>query len=406
MKIRTRIALVLAASLIVAGSLALLVNAIAFQHVSYVTWSSYRDTMLQELGVSRDAALRSLDANPQLLFQAPGDVTRGPTGKTIDEASQAVQRRAVERTADQSRRWTVAALLAVTVGALTAGWFLAGRILRPIRLITRRAHAASALDLGARVALEGPNDEVKELADTFDEMLDRIALSFDGQRRFSAQVSHELRTPLAVTRSEVEMLLADADDTTLRTRLETIADANERAERLVSQLLVLARTDTRDLDRATFAFDELVGNVVGRAVEGPSWSGVRADVELRSTTVVGDRALLESLVRNLVDNAGRHNRRSGWVSIVVQPSPDGRRAVLDVSNSVAGGVGDSDDGAPGSAHIGLSIVAAVLDAHDGTIEWRRDPGAVTAHVELAATTDRAARALAAATIDDRVLNGT
>ena len=387
MRIRTRIALVLAASLIVAGALALVVNAVTFEHASYVTWSGYRDSMLEQLGITREQAVRGLAANPEVLFDAPQGIPGAPTQQSIDEASQAAQRRAVDDAADRSRRWTVVGILAVIAVALAAAWLLAGRILRPIRLITKRARDASALDLDARVALTGPNDEVKELADTFDAMLDRIAHSFDGQRRFSAQVSHELRTPLAVTRTEVDLLLADVDSATLRTRLETIADATARAERLVSQLLVLSRTDARDLDRTTFALDELVGNVVGRAVEGAVWSGLKVDLDPHSTTVTGDRALLESVVRNLVDNAGRHNREDGWVRVVVEPSDDGQQAVLEVSNSIPAGVHVEDGAAPGAAHIGLSIVAAVLQAHDGTITWRRDAGSVTARVELPATPD-------------------
>ena len=267
MKIRTRIALVLALSLIVAGSLSLFVNAFAFEHASYQTWGSYRDALMKEVGVPRQTAVAFVRAHPEVIFGTTGNFG-GLINKTVDQASKDVQRRAVDQAVARSRRWTVVGLLAVLLGALTAGWLLAGRILRPIRLITKRARTATAVDLGARISLAGPNDEIKELADTFDTMLDRLAQSFDAQRRFSAQVSHELRTPLAVTRSEVEMLVADLDEPALRARLGTIAEATERAERLVSQLLVLSRTDIGDLDRTTFAFDELVGNVVGRAVEG------------------------------------------------------------------------------------------------------------------------------------------
>ena len=388
MTIRIRITILLAASLTLAGSLTLLVNAIAFQQASYQTWDSYSDALVEELGISREMAIRAIGENPEIVFGPPYGIRGNAVVEArVDEASRTVQRRATDQAVDRSRRWTLVALLAVTVGAVIVGWFLAGRVLRPVRLITKRARDASALDLNARVLLVGPNDEIKELADTFDAMLDRIANSFVVQRQFSAQVSHELRNPLAVARSEVEMLLGDIDDAMVRQRLEAVVDATERAERLVAQLLVLSRTDLRDLDRDTFAFDDLVGNVVGRAVEGAVWPRLRVDLELRSATVMGDRPLLESLVRNLVDNAGRHNRPDGWVRIGVAPSADGEHAVLEVSNSIPEGsaVHTGDGPPPGNPGTGLSIVAAVLDAHDGAIEWRHHQSSVTARVELPAT---------------------
>jgi hypothetical protein len=133
--------------------------------------------------------------------------------------------------------------------------------------------AAAHDDLSGRVSLEGPKDEIREMADTFDVMLDRIAPSFEVQRRFSAQVSHELRTPLALMRTEIDMLVDDLDDAELRGRLGRVAEVTEvteRADRLVAQLSVLARVQAGDLTREVFGLDEMVGNVVGRAMEAPS----------------------------------------------------------------------------------------------------------------------------------------
>ena len=299
----------------------------------------------------------------------------------MDEASREIQRRTLQHAVAQSQRWTLLALVGLAIGAVTIGWLLAGRILRPVRLVTKRARAAAELDLRSRVSLTGPNDEMKELADTFDGMLDRIGTSFEAQRRFSAQVSHELRTPLSVTRSEVELMMADAGDGAQR-HLHVIAEATERAERLVSQLLVLSRTDTLDLDWAEFSFDELVGNVVGRAVERPSFSGIRVDLELQSTTVVGDRALLESLVNNLVDNAGRHNVPEGRATITVRPSDDDQLAVLTVSNSSQRDPAREAGSPPAEPHIGLTIVEAVVAAHQGRISWVGEGDDVVVSVEL------------------------
>jgi signal transduction histidine kinase len=270
----------------------------------------------------------------------------------------------------------------VTVAGTFAAWILAGRFLRPIRLISDRARVASGDDLSVRVSLDGPDDEVKDLADTFDAMLDRIEGSFEAQRRFSAQVAHELRTPLSVSRTEVEMLLDDLPDPGVRIRLTNVAEATRRAERLVSQLHVLSRTERGDLAHDPFALDELVGNVVGRVVEQPAWQTVHLDLELRPAAVLGDRTLLESLVRNLVDNAGRHNRPGGRARVAVRSSDDGRWSELVVANSVR------DDGTPvdpsSRAHVGLTIVDAVVRAHDGTVGWHTSPGEVTAVVRLPA----------------------
>lgn len=383
MRIRTRIAFNLAVSLILAGTLALAVNAIAFDRAEYPAWHTYRDELMDEMLVSRKDVTRAISENPELLFE-PGD-RRSPGGPSLEEASESVQRRAADRAAERSRRWMVVAFLAVTAGALVSAWVLAGRILRPVRLVTAQARAAAEHDLSGRVSLEGPRDEIQELADTFDVMLDRIAHSFEVQRRFSAQVSHELRAPLALMRTEIDLLVDDVDDADLGARLGRVAEATGRADRLVSQLSVLARAEAGDLTREVFDLDELVGNVVGQTMETPELRDVRVDLDLELASVAGDRALVESLVRNLVHNAGRHNRPEGWVDVTVRLSPDGDHAELTVANSVADG-GKPHRTPPGSPHIGLTIVAATIEAHGGSIEWSCEPGSVTATARLPATT--------------------
>ena len=386
MTARTRITLALAVALVVAGSLALAVHAVALGRADYPAWDDYRDELLAEMDVSHAGALRALDEDPGLLFDPPPGEPLSTNGVTVEEASLAVQRRAVDRTADRSIRWAGGAFVLVAALSLGVAWLLAGRFLRPVRLVTERARAASGHDLSVRVALDGPDDEVKDLADTFDAMLDRLERSFQAQRRFSAQVAHELRTPLAVTRSEVGMLLDDHAGTDLGHRLTRVADATHRADRLVNQLHVLARTDRHDLRREAFPLDELVGNVVGRAVEAPAWQAIRAELDLAATPVVGDRDLLESLVRNLVHNAARHNRPGGWAHVAVGPTPDGAWAELVVSNSTdrAAGTGGATRGAPGPANVGLTIVHAVLDAHRGALDWHHGPDRVTARARLPA----------------------
>ena len=387
MTIRARIAIMLAVALTVAGSTVLVINSIALSHTDFPTWSAYRDALLAEMNVSREGAVRAIDENPELLFDAPVDEHLSGSRPTINQASEAVQDRAIDRARERSRRWTAIAFVCMTLSALIVAWLLAGRLLRPLRLITARVREASGSERDVRVGLEGPNDEIKELADTFDEMLDRVGRSVDRQRRFSDQVCHEMRTPLAITRTEIDLLLEDVEDGAVRERLTRVADATGRAERLVARLLVLSRTENDDLDLEPFALDDMVGNLVGRSVEGPEWRAIRVDLELEPTSVRADRALAESLVRNLVDNASRHNRPGGWVRVAVHPNQDAEWSDLEVSNSIARRTGDrvGDGSPPGSPHIGLTIVEAVLDAHEGAVQWTVDDDSVTATVRLPAS---------------------
>ncbi|MBL7488804.1 HAMP domain-containing histidine kinase [Frankia sp. AgB1.9] len=381
MKIRTRIALMIALSLIVAGSFTLVVNTFAFRNVPYPSVYSFHTALLAEMGVRQETVVSYIEAHPQELLTTKFDDMRLSNGKTVDEVAREVQQRRLDHALANARRWSFIGLLVVLVGAVATAWVLSGSILRPIRRMTDRARSASASDLGDRVAIDGPQDEVKELADTFDAMLDRLSTAFDAQRRFAGQVAHELRTPLATSTAELAMLLDDTADPDVRQRLRTVAEAVDRGQRLVAQLLVLSRTDLGDLERTTFALDELVGNVLGRVIETPSFARIRVDVDLRTAEVACDRALLESLARNLLDNSARHNRPDGWVNVTVAPASDGRTASLSVANSLA----EPPDGTtalPGRSGVGLSIVEAVLRAHGGTIAWSRQPGQVAARVEL------------------------
>jgi signal transduction histidine kinase len=248
------------------------------------------------------------------------------------------------------------------------GWVIAGRLLRPVRLITQRAQSASELDLASRVALDGPDDEMKHLADTFDQMLGRLERSFVAQRSFSAQVSHELRTPLAVILSEVDLLRPSVYGAQ-RDAVDQIRTAALRAERLIGALLVLSRTESGHLDHDVVRLDELVGDVVGQMVVGPPWTALRVDVELHPASIVGDRALLESLVTNLVDNAGRHNGGAGWVRVRVLS--DTERVVLEVANSVSPvppNASGADAGKTAGNRVGLTVVTAIVAAHSGDVE--------------------------------------
>ena len=375
MKVRTRLALLMMLALLCAGSVALLVNALTFQGSTYKSSTAFQAAIFDELHVDRGVAEAYVKAHPEVIFDSSTDTT--PTGLSINHAFQQVQLRVQHDAIVRSRIWTAVALGLLAIVAGLIGWILAGRTLRPIRLITQRARSASANDLTARVDLHGPKDELKDLADTFDDMLERLEQSFIAQRRFSAQVSHELRTPLAVVRSEADMLLAVAENDATRATADNIKNATVRADRIVSGLLALGRAESGRIDHSVVALDEIVGDTVAVVLEQSQWQGVRVEVELHPVSVRGDRALIDCIVRNLVDNAARHNHLNGWVRIRVG-ADRAELATIEVSNST-----DREHGSVDGHGIGLTVVTAAVAAHGGTLEREDvDPETVVMRVQL------------------------
>jgi signal transduction histidine kinase len=282
-------------------------------------------------------------------------------------------------TDDSLRSLTVQylAILAVMVplsGAL--GWFMSGRVLQPMSEITATARRVSNESLHERIDLEGPDDELKQLADTFDSMLARLEAGFERQAAFVSNASHELRTPLSVIRAEVDVTLADEDDDpeALRRALEVVREAGGRSERLIDALLVLARADRDDQPRIELDLSELAS----RVADETGLEGLRLELALEPAPVLGDRELLRAMTANLIDNAVRHNAPGGWIEIRTQSA--GRQARLEISNS--GGVITAEEAATlaepfrrlGDARtgdglgLGLSIAASVAQAHGGELE--------------------------------------
>jgi signal transduction histidine kinase len=264
---------------------------------------------------------------------------------------------------------------AVSVGL---GWLIAGRMLRPLQEIAVVARRASASTLHERIAMQGPSDELRELADTFDAMLARLEAAFQAQREFVANASHELRTPLAIMRTEVEVTLADpqASSAELRRMAATVRTAIARSEDIIDKLLVLA--DSGELvDTETVALEALVAEVISRQTPAAEARGLSFALDLQAAPVQGDRALLERLVDNLVGNAVRYASADSVVAVAVGRRPDG--ALLRVAN--AGEAigpdelsrlferfyrrGTSRSRHSGGSGLGLAIVAAVAQAHGG-----------------------------------------
>jgi signal transduction histidine kinase len=308
------------------------------------------------------------------------------------------QDRLREDALDRLLRQGLYALLVLGALGVAASYVLAGRVLRPLQDITSAAQRLSAERLDARIGLQGPRDELKQLADVFDDMLGRLEAAFEAQRRFVADASHELRTPLAVMRTEVDVALADPDASAdeLRQAAEVVRDATVRADRLVDSLLLLASAE------------RLAGPAVRERVElgdvaSEALAAVREEIAARDLQVgtaygpggvLGDRGLLERLAGNLVENAVRHNVDGGWLR--VDTGTVEGRARLEVSSSgpvvepseVAGlfepfrrlGVART---AQRGAGLGLAIVRAVAELHGGTARASARPdGGLVVTVDL------------------------
>ncbi|WP_230686634.1 sensor histidine kinase [Catellatospora vulcania] len=330
-------------------------------------------------------------SGPQAGVGDPGPQPIPPTAAPADGGVLTTSYQVAEDTWDDAldALLTRGAIALAAVGALTIalGWLLAGRMLQPLHRVTetaRRIAESPAADRGLheRIALAGPPDEVKQLADTFDVMLARLDQAFDGQRRFIANASHELRTPLTVNRSLLEVALYRGEVTPQLAHLgRHLLEMNTRQERLLDGLLLLARSEREVTDRAYVDLADIVEHVTDTT--DPGTVSVTAQAGEAPTT--GNPALLERLVQNLVDNGVRHNVPAGGRLLVSTASRADGTVELRVANTgpvipryeVPGlfepfhRYGGDRIAAPG-AGLGLSIVRAVARAHGGDV--RAVPG--------------------------------
>lgn len=281
-------------------------------------------------------------------------------------------------------------------GSVALAWYMAGRALRPVDEMARAAHAISEETFDRRIDVEGPDDELRRLAETFNEMLDRLERAFETQRNFAADASHELRTPLAVLRAKADNVLSDeATGVATRTLARDVQLEVDRADRLVDALITLARADARSGDHEPIDLARVVGDVVGTFAKAADVAGIDLDLELGDALLTGDRPLLERLVSNLIDNALQHNIRAGWVRVSV--ATEGDHAELTVANS--GAMLSDDDvevmferfyrtrdqsSSRRSGHgLGMAIIREVADAHGATITVEpHDDGGMTAKIRF------------------------
>ena len=279
---------------------------------------------------------------------------------------------------------SAAALAVMAVLSLWLGWVIAGRALRPIRTITETARDISASSLHRRLALEGPDDELKQLGNTVDRLLARLEISFETQRQFVANASHELRTPLTLERTLLEVALSDpnASIDSYRRTCEQLLAVGEQQERLIEALLTLSRSQ-RGLDSRQLVD---LAAITATAAAAADHDGLVLDTALLPAHTTGNPRLVERLVANLLSNAIGHNIDGGNVSITTE-TRDGH-AVLTVSNT-GPTIPASElerifqpfqrldpNRANNNGHglgLGLSIVQAIANAHEATITTRAQP---------------------------------
>jgi signal transduction histidine kinase len=292
-----------------------------------------------------------------------------------------------ESTLRALRAASVIGLGVLAIASAGLGWMVSGRALRPVRSITEAARRASELRLGERLALTGPDDELKQLADTFDVMLERLDAAFTSQKRFVANAAHELRTPLTAMRTAIEVTLSKPTRTPeqLEAMAARVKRSVERAEATVEALLTLATSELgptarEAIDLATAAEDAL--DATHAAIDQRQ---IKVEAALEPALARGDRVLLERIIANLVENAVRHNTPGGWIKIRTIQQADS--AVFEIANTGPTILAEQMPtlfepfarteqrlNPPEGVGLGLSIAHTIARAHNATITARPRPG--------------------------------
>lgn len=273
-------------------------------------------------------------------------------------------------------------LVALIALSVLLGWFAAGRVLRPLRVMTTTARQISEQNLHARLALTGPRDELKDLGDTIDQLLARLEAAFESQRRFVANASHELRTPLMLSQTLLQVALANPDITfaSLRVACEEAIEVGKDQAQLIEALLMLARSQRGLEHRELLDLRAVVEGALNAQAPFASARGLRIDAALEAAEVAGDGRLISRLVSNLVDNAIRYNVAGGHVEVtLVAGATEATLTVTNTGRPVSAGeikrllepfqraVPEPTATASGLG-LGLSIVAQIAEAHGARLE--------------------------------------
>jgi signal transduction histidine kinase len=287
----------------------------------------------------------------------------------------------------------VPVIAAAVLLLLWINWLLAGAALRPLRATTETVHSLGPQNMSQRIAMRGGHDELKDLSDALDGVLDRLAVGYESQRRFAANASHELRTPVAVQRVLAEVAMEDPDASADLRRLGTqLLRANERSERLIEGLLVLAESDRGLPGKVPVRLDELARSVLESHAELAHKHQVELREQLHPHTVPGDPVLLERLIANLVANAIVYNEPGGWAELTVGPQPGiivsntGQQVPAEQVSTLFEPfrrLGTDRVGHAGGVGLGLSIVRSIAAAHQGTVRvWCRPEGGMTIAIDF------------------------
>ncbi len=337
------------------------------------------------------------------------DSLKGPNGELSEQAQRRLaeqktklresyelaQREFRAETRDMLLTQGLIAFGVVSLAAIWLGWMITGRAMRPIKQITATAQRVAERSLHERIGLGGPPDELRELADTFDAMLERLDRSFDGQRRFVANASHELRTPLAINRTLLEVALSRPDVCAGMLQLgHTLLEVNGRNERLIDGLLTLARSEAAPAPVEAVDLASVAAHVLDQVRGEAPTLAIRSTLQAAPTS--GDPVMLERLTFNLVQNALRYNTPTGWVSVTTHHADTGVRLVVANTGPVVAAyevprlfepfrrLADRVGSARG-AGLGLSIVESVARSHGGTVKASANPGGgLTVQVTLPA----------------------
>jgi signal transduction histidine kinase len=324
-------------------------------------------------------------------------VPNGHSASQIDKFVTALYDQAANSALHRLAIEYIIVLVLVTALSVVAGWLLAGRALAPLRSIIATARRVSGENLGERIALAGPTDELRELADTFDGMLERLDAAFASQRHFVADASHELRTPLAIMRTEIDVALADPDASVddLREMADVVVETIDRSEALIASLLALARSESGQVNTQTVDLDQTVRTALANLRGAAAERSLTIAEHLDSIRAAGDPALLERMTTNLLQNAVIHNRDGGAVSVATRQldgsvelriENDGVRLEPDHVDELTRPFRRLDRSVPGFG-VGLSLASSIVHAHHGRLELAaREQGGLLVLVTLPAAT--------------------
>lgn len=333
---------------------------------------------------------------------------RPPGSVGLEDAARGLAEEAARRRDDFIQQLLIQsgiALAIMSVVSIALGWVVAGRALRPLRTMTATTRRISHDNLHERLALDGPDDELKRLADTIDDLLARLEAAFAAQRRFVANASHELRTPLAMMRTSLDVATAKPGPIPVQVTAlgDKVREGLDQADRLLEGFLALSRAQHGELgDEAPVSLAALVAAAFEARGDEIAAQGLDVRTDVDDARVRGSETLLAQLVANLVDNAVRHNVAGGWLSVAARA--DGDVAALVVENG--GARLDARrvqeltqpfrrmgaDRTSGHGHgLGLSIVAAIASAHGGRLALdAREAGGLRVTVRLPAAAGRSA----------------